>query len=300
VAAEGQERESSHVPGITRSRWRQRVTHAILVGTGIVLAFGAYRWWTRPRPVDATEIFRGVTYRCLQLPDGTEGRGLAHIVQVDLAAPGVGLYVTPLDEEAVARGFEYRLGYAKDAAAGEGLAVVINGAMFSSDSGWLPRKGDLARGLETVVAEHRVSHPDPNTYLLWFEDDLSPHLDKTKPPPPDALRRARWGIGGQGVALRGGRVSRFAGHQSDRRTIVGIDPQRRLLWLAVFENASPWLAAKTLAEQGATEAMLLDGGDSTTMFVAHTAASGQTGTLVGGWRPVATFLGVRALPPKAD
>ena len=66
--------------------------------------------------------------------------------------------------------------------------------------------GDLAKGVETVVADGVVSHVWEHTYLLWFEADLTPHLRPSKPPTTDELGRARWGIGGQAVWLKDGKV----------------------------------------------------------------------------------------------
>ena len=37
--------------------------------------------------------------------------------------------------------------------------------------------GDLASGGETVVADHVVSHLWEHTYLLWFDDQLTPHSE---------------------------------------------------------------------------------------------------------------------------
>jgi hypothetical protein len=82
----------------------------------------------------------------------------------------------------------------------------------------------------------------------------------------------------------------------DRRTAVAIDSGRRLLWLAVFESASSTGVARVLAEQGAQDGFLLDGGHSTTMVLSPQAAHVQSGSLLHEWRPVATFLGIRAEP----
>jgi exopolysaccharide biosynthesis protein len=79
----------------------------------------------------------------------------------------------------------------------------------------------------------------------------------------------------------------------DHRTAVGIDSGRRLLWLAVFENASSTAVAHVLAEHGARDAFLLDGGHSTTMVLGSKAVNVRSGTLFGGWRPVATCFGIR-------
>ena len=46
----------------------------------------------------------------------------------------------------------------------------------------------------------------------------------------------------------------------------------------------------------AQDGFLFDGGHSTTIVVAPNAARVQSGTLIRGARPVATFLGIRATP----
>jgi hypothetical protein len=255
-----------------------------------------YQWWTRPRPTPPKEIFRGVIYTCFEMNE-PECRGLVHIVKVDLAAPGIQLYLTPLDAEAVAHGYQYRIETAKSVLEREHLAVVVNGALFSSDSGIVPWSGDPARGVQTIVADRQVSHLDPLSFLLWFQSDLTPHLEFSNPPTDAVLREARWGIGGGAVPLWKGKVrEEAANHNVDRRTAVGIDPSQRLLWLAVFENASSAAVARVLAQQGAQDGILLDGGHSTSMLVGPEAAHNQTGSKLGGWRPVATFLGIRAEP----
>jgi exopolysaccharide biosynthesis protein len=49
-----------------------------------------------------------------------------------------------------------------------------------------------------------------------------------------------------------------------------------------------------LAKLGARDAMLLDGGGSSAMAIGEGALNVARGALFGGWRPVATFFGVRA------
>jgi hypothetical protein len=87
---------------------------------------------------------------------------------------------------------------------------------------------------------------------------------------------------------------------TDARTTVGIDGEKRLLFLAVFENASMRRALTKLAQLGAVDGMLLDGGTSTSMSLGQDADSVRSGVLLGGWRPVATHFGIRAraLPTK--
>src|SRR5262249_37565170 len=153
------------------------------------------------------KIFEGMTYGCERLEATEEGSGLLHWMRIDLTAPGLELYVTPLDPVAVAQGWQYRLRWIRDIVTSERLAVAINGTLFTSNSGWWPRmSGDLAKGLETVVADHVVSHVWEHTYLLWFDEQLTPHLRPSKPPAAADLALAKWGIGGQAVWLHAGKV----------------------------------------------------------------------------------------------
>jgi hypothetical protein len=272
-------------------RWTIRAACAAALAG---LAIAGYAWWSCPHPSPPTEIFRGVTYSCEEIRE-TECNGLVFVVQVDLAAPGIGLYLTPLDSEAAKHGYQYRLAEVESAARREDLAVAVNGTFFSAASGLWYKTGDLANGDQTIIADGVVSHDDPNSYMLWFEPDLTPHIEAVKPPADAVLRHARWGIGGGAVALWKGRVQLEAtSHEMDRRTAVGIDSRRRLLWLAVLENASSRGTARVLAEHGAQDGFLLDGGHSTAMVLGMKAAHVRSGVLFGGSRPVANCFGIRA------
>ena len=80
----------------------------------------------------------------------------------------------------------------------------------------------------------------------------------------------------------------------DARTAIGIDAKRKLLFLAVAEWASPHLVLEQLTKLGARDAMLLDGGGSSAMAIGEGGRDLARGALFGGWRPVATFFGIRA------
>src|SRR5258707_15317388 len=116
-------------------------------------------WWDRRVPQPPTEIFEKITYASERLETTQEGGGLLHWVRIDLTAPGIELYVTPLDPSATAQGWQYRLRRIEDVLEREHLSVAINGALFTWNPGWLPpMSGDLANGVETVVANHVISH----------------------------------------------------------------------------------------------------------------------------------------------
>jgi hypothetical protein len=270
-----------------------------IVAVLATLASGDTVWWDHRGLQPATQIFEAITYGCERLEKTQEGGGLLHWVRVDLTAPGIELYVTPLDPSATAQGWQYRLRRIEDVMESEHLSVAINGALFTWNPGWLPpMSGDLANGVETVVADHVISHVWEHTYLLWFDDHLTPQLLPSKPPAPAELDKAKWGVGGQGVGLQDGKV--WPGSSSpDARTAVAVDRERKLLFLAVGEYISPRLMLEKLADLGAKDGMLLDGGGSSAMAVGKDAEGVPAGVLYGGWRPVATYFGIRATPLRA-
>lgn len=243
-----------------------------------------------------TEIFRGITYHCERLAAGPEASGLMHLVRVDLTAPGVSLYITPVDRAAKAAGWEYRMRWPSAVAHDEQLAVMVNGPLFVSESSPLPLPGEMASSLDTLVADHEVNHIHEHSYLLWFEDDLTPHLEKEKPPPADALAQARWAVGGQAVQLSDGKVNEFASHEPDRLVMLGIDSANKQLYLAVFEHASPAAAANMLAQRGANDAISLDGGSSATLVIGAGATGIRPRTLCYPYHGIPTVIGIRALP----
>jgi hypothetical protein len=194
---------------------------------------------------------------------------------------------------AISEGWQYRLRRVGDVVGREHLAVVINATLFTPNSNWR-RSGDFAKGVETVVADHVISHVWEHTYLLWFDDQLTPQLGPSKPPTAAELAMAKWGVGGQGVGLRDGNVWPGMSRRPDSRTAIAIDRPHKLLFLAVGTHISPRLMLQTLAELGAKDGLLLDGGNSSSMAIGRGASGVSPGVVYGHWRPVATHFGVRA------
>ena len=245
----------------------------------------------------AAEIFVGITYGCKQLEPSEEASGIVHWVRINLTAPGIEPYVTSKDATAVSQGWQYRLRRVGDVVASEHLAVAINGTLFGSKSSWWRRMpGDLANAVNPVVADHIISHVWLDTYLLWFDDELTLHLQPDKATETE-LAMAKWGIGGEDFWLRDGKVwsSDRRCHIPDGRTAVAVDPPRKFLFLAVGTHISPTTIFQTLADLGARDGMLLDGGDSSSMAIGAGASVVSPGVIYG-WRPVANQFGVKAKP----
>ncbi|MES3629153.1 MAG: phosphodiester glycosidase family protein [Longimonas sp.] len=276
-----------------------------LVARGVVLAVvftvlaGLITWRisiTAPYP--ETEVFAGVYYTALDVEAaGYPGRGMAHIARVDLTAPGVEVFVTPMDAHALRRGQQYRLRYTWQMAWQHDLAVAVNGTLFEPPPiGYWPYS--TARGHHTAVSNGIVSHVNPSSWLLWFDDDQVPHLTDERPVRPEVLDRAVWGIGGLVRELRDGavhgRVQRST--ETNRYTMVAINQEEMLFWMASFEDVTRAAAAQILADRGARDGIVLDGGGSTTFYLARHTQPAPWGLRLGGMRPVATHVGVRAQP----
>jgi hypothetical protein len=271
----------------------------------VVVSIGAFIAFTIGVPLEeitcsgrpaAAEIFEGITYGCRQLEPSEEASGVVHWVRINLTVPGITPYVTSKDPTAVSQGWQYRLRRIGDVVASQHLAVAINGTLFSSKSWWSRKSGDLANAVNPVVADHVISHVWLDTYLLWFDDQLTPHLGPNKTTEAE-LAMAKWGIGGEDFWLRDGRVwsGDYRSHIPDGRTAVAVDLPRKLLFLAVGTHISPRLMFQMLADLGARDGMLLDGGDSSSMAIGTDASVVSPGIMYGR-RPVANQFGVRAEP----
>ena len=274
-------------------RWMFRWSLRALLGVAlIVAAVAAYFWWTRPVPTPPTEIYRGVTYECRRLPRTSDAHGLVHLVTVDLAAPGIEIYVTPTDPAATAAGWEYVTRWAPSVAREEHTAVLINACLFRARTA-SRFSGDYAHTIETMVADHQVNHYWEHCYPLWFEDDGTPHMELSKPPRPEVLEQARWAVGGQIILSANGHYN-CPQVAADRHTLVGLDPETRRLFVGVFDYATFRVAAETLVGMGATRVMPLDGGTSTTLVLGEDARGVPPGTKVYPWRALPAFFGIRA------
>jgi len=278
-------------------RRRRKLKWAVLglIASIALVCLGCWLWTFRS-PVQTTEIFRGVTYTCEQLPETSESGGLLHVVEVDLTAPGVDLYVTPMHPGALEKGWQYEMSWPWWQGRAKGLAVAVNANLFQAKDGGFALPGSYARSAETAVSAGVTNHIDPNSYLVWFERNLTPHVERTKPPSQAALDRAYWGVSGQGVLLDNGKINSSASAVTDRLTLLGVDTRRARLWLVAVDKASQRFAGQLMSDLGAEYAIQLDSGDSTCMFLGSAAEGVRSGTVIGGWRPVATTFGVRALP----
>jgi Phosphodiester glycosidase len=240
----------------------------------VLSAFLHGDFWEQGRPHQPVKIFAGVTYGCERLAVTQEGGGLVHWVRVDLTAPGVELYVTSLDPAAVARGWQYRLRPIEDVVEREHLAVAVNGTYFTTASGsWLRFSGDLARTMQTLISDHVVAYGPWGASLLWFDAELAPHVLGLSSAADPTLTRAKWAVGAHVLQLHDAQILEVGDAMVNARTAIGIDQARKLLLLVVAERISQPRMLHILADLGARDGILLDGGDSSAMGIGR----GSTG-----------------------
>ena len=282
--------------GTIRPKRRQVLCRfATLVMLGVLL-HGDF--WAQAHPHQPNKIFAGVTYGCERLALTERGGGLVHWVRVDLTAPGIELYVTPLDPAAVACGWQYRLRPIEDVVERERLAVAINATYFTTPSGsWLRFSGELARSMQTLISDHAIVHGPWGNFLLSFDAELAPHVLRSNSATEGA--HAKWAIGAHALQLHDGQILGDDDPAADARTAIGIDQTRKLLFLAVGERVPQSRMLEILADLGARDGFLLDGGGSSAMAIGPGSTGISPAVLIGSGRPVATYLGLRALPCRS-
>jgi hypothetical protein len=260
-----------------------------------MVAFASW-WLNRPAPVDPIEIFQGVSYQCIEV-DQPGINGLVHVAAIDLSIPGIELYFTPLDPVAVEAGWQYETRWAPQLVDEHQLSILVNGTLYGTERSIALLPNEWAQTPQTVVSNYEFNQIRRFDYLLWFEHDLTPHLERTSQISPTAYQLARWGISG-GLLVDRGRLAAHPNDEQDTQTAIGVDPKRKLLFLTVFKSASPTAVSEFLLAHGVVDAVMLDGGDSSCLSIGRGAHGIVSRTLMYPRRAVATVLGVRA--PRLD
>ena len=295
------------------------------------------------RPVEGPEACRGGSRPCAIAPgiryvpvQRMAPRPMAiHVAEVDLAAPGVEVRVTPADRSA---GMEYRAKTTSRYLLDSGATLAVNASYFlpfvgGSPGGndFVPQPGQAANASGAVIAGGDVVSPadavdarvdsmacfapgraviaDGQACPAGFADGVSagPRLLRGGVPV------ARPNVGGDGM-FHGAVVLPAspapAAPRGGPRTALGVSADGRRLWLVVVDGRQPGYSEGAshddliglFRDLGAADAMSLDGGGSATMV-----ARGAGGPVVinrpihtgvpGRERPVANHVAVFSGPP---
>lgn len=298
-------------------RWRVRRWIRIPGGLAFVLAglvgglvSGYGLWFThRSQPLPVREAwFEGVRYerRVLQQPRPV----VAHLVWIDLQAPGIDFVVTPPEPSAEG---DLRADKTSGFATRHGVQLAVNANYFypfhnTHPLNYEPHVGQPVHVVGMAASQGRVyGNPDKRMVLLY----LSREHRITFEHPVGEVWQA---ISGLGYVVREGAPVHefFADDGFNRipyaRMLAGADASGRFLLLLTVEGKEPGYsegltlaeAAALLVEQGAHTGIQLDGGGSATLV--RQEADGSVRLVntpvnfrIAGWeRVVANHLGLRA------
>jgi len=270
----------------------------LLALAGVLAAVALWRFLL-PTPVTKTEIFKGVQYVSAKIEnmDGTSGRMMAFEIELD--APGVEFFIRPLDPAATGEGEQYVLRWADLEVWRHELAILVNGALYRPGDWWRSYPGARVSAVESLVIDGKLSHHHKHSYLIWFDETLLPHVETNKPPPADAVRRAKWAIGVQRLLVRDGQAISAVSEDREevmKRTFIGVDPKQRKLWLLVFDAINSYRMADIASEMGVVYGGQLDSDNGTWGIVGPGAKDVRAMTGIRGGRPIASYLGIRASP----
>lgn len=245
-------------------------------------------------PVGVKTLAPGVEYESATM--GARAGGAAfYVVTVTLNTPGLRLFVTPTDAEAVRLGHEYRLASVQTVAARQRLLVCTNAAFFTADARWLAQEGDLATGMTLASSDGDLSRVDSNGRAYWFDAENRLTVETSRGPWKIPAGACKLAVGGYEVSAKAGKVNEWVDRPADRVTLMATVEDRSRLMIAVFDRATMLDATRALLERGATDVMMMDGGDSTGMSVLMPGDRSPVALLSG--RPVATHFGVAVGPP---
>jgi len=272
-----------------------------------------------PTSAPSVALFKGVSHQTL--PATGPVPMAIHVLQIDLAAPGVSLVVTPGDPS---EGHEYRALKTSEALAANDWQAAVNGGYFLPFAGgsrggddYIPQPGQGTDVSGAAIHNGRVVSPiEPdldrrvNAILcIWGEakvvirdgQDCGPRVREAMAAGPRLLKDGR--------RLAYTTFDATYGAARHPRTALGLDARRRLAWLVTVDGRQPGFSeganldelTDILISLGARDAINLDGGGSTTMVVesanGHLVLNRPIHTGVPGReRPSANHLGVRARP----
>jgi hypothetical protein len=189
-----------------------------------------------------------------------------HVLLVDLRAPGVHIVATPYDD---------RWSTVADVARDGGYAAAINGGFW----GAFQRPRGLAAGGGELWPTAAV---DPEMGFFSVDDRGRPILRAPGEEMPEGeLERIREAVSGRPILVRAGEIDAAAldsfptANDRQPRTAVGLTEDRRNVILVVVDGRrresrgmTLYELSRVLVELGAHDAINLDGGGSSEMYVA--------------------------------
>lgn len=294
-------------------RWLVLTLSTLLVVLALpaLVSAALFGWLALRRP--PSEIsepwYEGVTYR--RMVPRRDPPIVAHLVRIDLDAPGIDIVVTPPSPSP--RG-EVLADTTSGFAARHGVQLAINAHFFfpfrkDHPLSYEPHRGDPVRVIGPAASRGQAyGSARDETRVVTL--DISRERRVSFGPPRAPLFDA---VSGLGYVVQHGRAETIAraglSHTLEPRTLIGVDQGGRTLLLLIIDGRQPGYsegatlreAAELFATLGAHTAIQLDGGGSSTLVRERSGALEQVNWPVNfripGWeREIATQLGVRARP----
>lgn len=280
-------------------RWLLRTLLASAVaGLGLIAIIWAAIHLTKPSSAERKEIAPGVYYEVVKI-EGPGAQGVAMVAEIHWDTPGIEVAIRPFDRRAIERNHHYILTIPDWVIARErDLVLFINGTRYTPADPHRNLPGMTVGTVETVMVDGELSHLHENSYLLWWNEEGRATFETTKPPSETAREHGVTGISVQGISVQDGRSRHSALRDPDGdpmrpRSFIGIDPERRILWLITYENATSRFMAEFAAEQGVVVGGMLDSGNAATMLIGRGAEGVLPFTGLRAPRPLANYITIR-------
>ena len=277
----------------------------ILVFVGLCL--GGYLFYDRGRPAPIPvkqTLYEGVTYR--RIVRYFPRPMIAHVLEIDTKAKGIGFLVTPPDSEGET---PLKARTTSQFLEEFNLQIAINGGGFSpwwsrSPADYYPHVGDPIAPFGFTASDGEVYWTTADTEGIppaLFISRRNVISFNNKP------NRVHTAISGDRMIVLKGEIAPDLDDQElDPRTAVGINRNGRYLYLIVVDGRQPLYSAgatfaelaQLLIDRGAFAAMSLDGGGSSTMVVEGPGGKPRILNspidhyIPGTERPVGTHLGI--------
>jgi hypothetical protein len=286
---------------IKKRRWSVIiVVAACLVCLGSPLLY----YLGRPLPLAMqTEPFQGVKY--YRRVHFTPYPMVAHIVVVDLQAPGIGFLVTAGDP---AETLPLKARTTSQFARSTRVQIAINGDGFTpwhanGPFDYFPHFGDRVAPAGYAMSDGVVYWEGPGP-TIYFSKDAEASFTLGDITPYNAIS------GNNMIVVNGVAVDGLDNSSAAPRTAIGLDKSGKNLILFVADGRQPFYSqgatlfemAQLMIFYGADNAMNMDGGGSSTLVMRNTLgivrvinSPIQTG-IPGRERPVGNHLGIFAQP----
>lgn len=295
--------DTNVLPGI-RYEYRVRACNGVACSAfspAAATATGSFSAWAA--------LFQGIEHATGETAIGVAPRQVAHMLRIDLTAPGVQVTTTPRHPAYVADVQETVGQVTSHFLINNGVQAAINGQWFTPCCTGSDGTANDVWGL-AVSSNVVVSPQSANTFstTLWFATNNEPTMVGTNWPPMDTSNLWMAVSGKNPLLYRGAYVGTNVSVAP--RTAIGRSSDKRYLFLLTIDGrqtgysdgASDRDTAAWFEQAGAFDALMLDGGGSTTMVVSDNVGGASIvnrpyhNNVAGTERAVGNHVGIYARP----